>query len=231
MPSFRFAILDLMILGAASNECIAEAMEFETCEWTKRYPIPIMVSAFDKKGDLVNLENVRQCSHLMAFIENEKLSLYWELLKDEVIPDVALKKSHLLATYKNINYTTSGELQRTAARNLVGKKIGWFIVFLWAVIIPVAVTTIEFFSPEWVAVIVFFYSLYQAYVKAMKLLGKTPKTPQELAKEEEERTMRHHHYHCEQNPEAFQKLKFENFEQDSIDRIKKESVEVKGGGS
>ena len=39
--------------------------------------------------------------------------------------------------------------------------------------------------------------------------------------------MRHHHYHCNQNPEAFLRLKAENFRREEIEHTKAESLALK----
>lgn len=46
-------------------------------------------------------------------------------------------------------------------------------------------------------------------------------------KEREETEMRHHHYHCKKNPEGFMRLKIENFERAEMERIQKESLEIR----
>ncbi len=43
------------------------------------------------------------------------------------------------------------------------------------------------------------------------MLGYTKKSEREKAKEAAELRMRHHHYHCELNPDGFARLKHENF--------------------
>ncbi len=39
--------------------------------------------------------------------------------------------------------------------------------------------------------------------------------------------MRHYYYHCERNPEAFERLKIENFRQEEISRTKSQAAMVK----
>jgi len=73
------------------------------------------------------------------------------------------------------------------------------------------------------------FSLWKALVKALKLLGKWKESPQALNVQEEERRMRHHHYHCELNPEGFMRLKIENFERKERERIQNEAKGLKKG--
>jgi hypothetical protein len=79
------------------------------------------------------------------------------------------------------------------------------------VVVPAGVAVLEWWS-DWLGLLVLVYSLYKAVEKALRLLGKWPKPKTELQKEAEEARMRHHHYHCERNPDGFQRLKLENFE-------------------
>jgi hypothetical protein len=41
--------------------------------------------------------------------------------------------------------------------------------------------------------------------------------------------MNHYFYHCERNPEAFNRLKFENFERDAIERTRDEAEAIRKG--
>ncbi|HXV49315.1 MAG TPA: hypothetical protein VEB61_10970, partial [Candidatus Binatia bacterium] len=66
--------------------------------------------------------------------------------------------------------------------------------------------------------------------EALKLLGMWPKTDRDLATEEEELRIRHHHYHCERNPEGFRRLKLENFERESREAIRREAAALKKTG-
>jgi hypothetical protein len=88
----------------------------------------------------------------------------------------------------------------------------------WAVIIPAIIATLGW-KNELVSFLAFGYSIFKAYVEALKLLGKWPKTQQELDQELEKEMMEHHHYHCKQNPEGFRRQKVENFE-----RMEKEQI-------
>ena len=94
--------------------------------------------------------------------------------------------------------------------------------------IPVGIALLELFSPIWLAILAFFYSVTMAYIQWMKMLGKWPKTDMEISKEEEERRMHHHHYHCERNPEGFRRLVLENLERESREQIQSEVAALKG---
>jgi len=130
--------------------------------------------------------------------------------------------------YGDISFRTSTQLKESARKQQRALRLGWWLLFLWGVVVPAGIALVEFISPNWLAVLTFCYSLSRAYIEALKLLGKWPETDSEIAKEEEERLMRHHHYHCERNPEGFLRLKLENFERDNREQIQREASALKG---
>ena len=106
-------------------------------------------------------------------------------------------------------------------------RFGWWLLFIWAVAVPASIALVEFTPPNWRAWLVLGYSLLRAYIEALKLLGKWPKTDSELARQVKDRRMRHHHYHCEQNPEGFIRLKLENFEREACEEMQRDTAGLK----
>jgi hypothetical protein len=171
----RFATLYFVITEKASRKKIASTMEQELRDWLKRYPVPIMVSSFDNKGDLFNLDNVRTCNHLIGFWgEGEQIRFYWKLLKDEEIPDVALDQEYVDKLYSGLVYKTYAELDSERRKKQRQIKKGWVIFFIWLVIIP-AIYAIFEYSSQLLAVVALIYSLYKAVRKGLELTGKWPK--------------------------------------------------------
>jgi hypothetical protein len=103
----------------------------------------------------------------------------------------------------------------------------WWLLFVWLVAIPAAIAVIEFNAPDWLALVGLAYSWTRAYIECLKLRGEWPKTADDHIKEEKQRRMEHHHYHCERNPEASEKLKRENFERESRAEIQREAAQLK----
>lgn len=227
-PSYRFATLQLVIPSDAMTRAIAEAMEVELHHWLGRYPVPIMVSAFDAKGDLIHLPDVRKSSHLIGFLaaDGQAVQSHWRLLKDEELPDCALDQEYLKSVYTGVSFKTTQQLRHEAEKQRKTLRLGWFIVFVWAVIVPAAVAVLEW-SSDWLSAVVLFYSLWKALEKALRLTGKWPKSRKEIEKDTEDQRIRHHHYHCEQNPQGFLRLKRENFERWERERIQQEAESLK----
>ncbi len=229
-PSYPFAILRLVFPVMLSKEQIVELMELEADKWLKRYPITVMVSAFDDIGSLINLEPIRNCNHLFGFIGNSgEECRIWRLVPSTELPGSALNTEYLKNVYKDILYETGDQLRHEAVKRARQIRTGWFIVFVWVGIIPALIILLDFTGHwRWLSVMVFTFSLSQALIKALKLSGKWKPSKREIARQEEERQMRFHHYHCKQNPAGFQKLMSENFEREQKEAIHKEAEELKG---
>lgn len=229
----RFAMLSVVVPGPSSPPAVAAAMESELKRWLRRYPIPLMVSAFDAKGDLYHLEGTRPCDHLIGYMDNQarESAMFWRLLADKEIPAAPLSRDTLLHLYRDVPYKTSAQTRQETEARVRRLRIGWAIVFVWLVVVPAVWAVLEWASPAWVGVLILGYSLWQAVIRALKLLGNWKESPRQQKAREEEQRMRHHHYHyhCERNPEGFLRLKFENFEREERERIQNEAKALKTG--
>ena len=99
-------------------------------------------------------------------------------------------------------------------------------MFVWAVLVPLGVAVLEWWS-DLLGLVVLGYAFVKAAIQALRLTGHLPRSGGQRKKEAEDLKMRHHHYHCERNPEAFDLLKAENFRREEIERTKAESLELK----
>lgn len=225
ISGYQFATLSVVVLKTGeSHEYIAATMEAELDIWLERYPIPIMVSAFDDTGSGIDLSGYRPYDHLIGLIDTKtnQVVQHWRLLKNDELPRDALNVSYLRKIYAGVPFKTKQQLRAQAFEKGKQLRLGWWIVFVWAVVVPASVAILEWWS-DWLGLVVLVYSLYKAAEKSLRLLGKWPKSRTELQKEAEETRMRHHHYHCERNPEGFERLKVENFEKWAREGIQKEA--------
>lgn len=220
---YRFASLNLTFTAEYEIGEVVKALEEEAKFWLKKYTVPVMASAFDEEGSFIDVTDLRPESHLICFYSGEKdeIEEHWKLLKDDEIPDVALNQDYLLDVYDEFNRRGASEIR--AESEMYARKIryGMRIIFFWVVMVPAIVAIIEFFIPQWLAIIVLFYSLSMAVRKGLKIKGKIKKSKSEILSEESERRMRHHDYHCEKNPVGFQRLKLENFQQKARENVEK----------
>jgi hypothetical protein len=155
--------------------------------------------------------------------------MFWRLLEESEIPGEPLSYEFLLHVYSGVPYKTSTQTQQEADAYAHQMRIGLVIVIAWVAVAPVAWAILKWAGPAWLGVMVLCYSLWKALVKALKLLGKWKESPRSLKAQEDERRMRHHHYHCELTPEGFMRLKLENFEREERERIQNEAKALKEG--
>ncbi len=228
IPLYRFATLNVVLPEPAGTDKIVLAMETEAEKWLERYPIPLMVSAFDETGTLCTLTGSRPSNHLIAYkLPEGTTKALWQMIDMNELPADALDAGYLRRTYSDIPYRTTAEIADGIRRDAKAHRLLKGMLFFWLVIIPVTIATIEWKAPAWLAALVYTYSLGKAAIAGLKLLGKWKKSPRELEKEEEERLMRHHHYHCMKNSEAFLRLKADNVERELRNEIKTEALSLK----
>ncbi len=225
ISGYQFATLDVVVLDSArSPEDIASTMETESVIWLERYPVPIMLSAFDDTGKLIGLEGHRPFSHFTGYIDTKtnKTVREWRLITSDELPKDALDTAYLRKVYEGVPFKTKQQLRKQALGKAKHLRFGWWIVFVWAAVVPASVAVLEWRS-NWLGLFVLIYSLYKALEKALRLMGKWPESQAEAQKVAEEARMRHHHYHCERNTVGFDRLKQENFERWSREDIQNEA--------
>lgn len=223
-PGMPFANLNMTCLEKRPLGDIADEMERELERWLKLYPMPLMVSSFDERGNLINLEAVRPESHVIGLriVESDALTIHWRLLENEEFPNPVPTNRYLQSIYADVPCKTNEELRANALGKARKQRLGWWVVFFWMAVIPGVVAIMEFFSPVWIAVIVLVYCLAKALEKALKLLGVIKQSEKEMVKNEEAQRIQHHHYHCEENPEGFLSLKLENYERWAQEEVRAE---------
>jgi hypothetical protein len=141
----HFALLSLTFWEEAEKDAVVSAMETEASVWLSRYAVPIMVSSFDKRGDLIDLKPVKDCNHLMAFIAPSSGDLIsrWKLMKDGELPFEQTTAEYFHKVYLGLPSTTREEILQKQDQERAGLKIGLALLFLWLVIIPTALAWIQ----------------------------------------------------------------------------------------
>ena len=187
-----------------------------------------MVTAFSIEGSVLSLVGVRPINHLMAWVESAELPavFHWARVENEALPDLALNRERLEEIFADVPSKTGREIHEQVERKAASRKLGWWLVFLWAVVVPLVVAVVEW-SSDLLGLLVLGYAFLKAAIGALRLTGHLKKSKRQLEKEAEELKMRHHHYHCERNPAAFERLKVENFQREEIERTKAEALALK----
>lgn len=221
----KFASLNIIFTQLVNIKEIANIMEMEFDKWISKYPLPIMVSSFDEKGDPISLKDTKESNHLVGYLnkESNRVVKYWNM---KALPEEQLADVDIDLVYKGLSYEKRDDIERNSETRIRDKKrIVKFIdtsLFLWLAI-SVSIAFIGWRS-FFVGTIAFFYSVYRAIRRFLKLKGY--KTKREKDDQENMRKMKHYNYHCERNPEGFKRLIAENFEEDEKERIKKEKESI-----
>jgi hypothetical protein len=203
-------------------------METEARAWLARYPVPLIATAFSVDSSVLSLEGVRPNDNLMAWsrLPDTEPTLRWEIVADEELPDIALNRDFVKNLFANVPSRTGREIKEQVAKESAVRKVGWWLVFVWAVVVPLGVAILEWWS-DLLGLVVVGYALFKAVTTALRLTGRLPKSRHQREKEVEDLRMRHHHYHCVRNPEAFERLKAENFRRLEIERTRAEAEALK----
>ncbi|CAG0965070.1 hypothetical protein BURK2_00953 [Burkholderiales bacterium] len=228
ITNYRFSMLQLSVVEHHDAEAVAAALEAEARAWLERYPVPVMATAFDLDGSVLSLAGVRAINHLVAWVESAELPpvFRWELVENDVLPDIALNRARLEEIFSNVPSKTGREIHEEVAKQVAARKVGWWLVFVWAVVVPLIAAVVEW-SSDLLGLLVLGYAFVKAAIQALRLTGHLPKSKRQREKEAEERKIRHHHYHCERNPAAFERLKAENFQREEVERTKAEALALK----
>ncbi len=227
MGKAAFSVLSLTIEDVnADRERIAHAMEEEASVWVSRFPIPVMVSAFTMEDDLVYMDDIRPSNHVTAWSIEGSTHRDWRLVSDDELPTVALNQAYLRQLFSHLPHRTGAQVSAEVQKQIKRRKAGWWVVFVWAVVVPVGVAVLEWWS-DLLGFVVLAFAFIKAGHKALRLTGRLPKSEREKEREAQELRMRHHHYHCERNPEAFARLKAENFGKEATERSRVEAEKLR----
>lgn len=222
---FSFALVDLVFPERRiENTRVAQAMEDELEIWLKRYPVPVMVSAFDAKEDLIGVHGDDGESHLMGYrdLKTGQLVRRWGLLKENELPAEQTNAEHLQSAYQGVSFRDQAAVRKAAQRKTTSVIRGARAIIFFIVAVPVLIEIISL-GVAWLGYILSTISITAGAYKAGKAFGWLKPTKRELAKAEELRKMEQCYWHCERNPEAFNRLKIQNFERDAMERTRKEA--------
>ena len=231
MPNCPFATLCLTFAKLLKKNKITSLMESEAEIWLKRYPVPLMVSSFDPKSDLIEIN--ADGNHLVSWIDprTNQITRSWKLKDLTKFCEVHPNQQNWAEIYQDIPYRTQADIKAKSDLNVKKKRMQKrslkIIIFLWVIIIPAAWVIVQFFAPAWLAIIVTIYGLWKISQEALRLSGYKKPSLAEKEKSEKERKKDHYYYHCEQNPEGFERLKGENFDEDSQKQILAEQERIK----
>lgn len=237
-PGCWFANLTLNFTHEVELCEVIKATKSESTRWFKRYPVPIMASAWDEYGNSIPINEEDGRDHFwLTWMEPASNSLSHSWHTDD-LPNFFNTHSpqfDLRNIYADIPYRTDSEVQEAVTKDAKIKSYGnriWTVATVfWFVIIPAGYAVFEFFGPEYIGVLALIYALGKLMHELLKLTGKLPMSPNEKKKSEKERKMQHYYFHCEQNPDGFLKLKSENLSREIRQNRKDEHARIRDAES
>lgn len=202
---------------------VRRAMEQELAHWLNRFAVPVMVSAFNAKDSVIRFSDEPNNTHLTGYVDaqSRKLVQRWGLLKDEEFPSEQKDADYLERAYQGVPFRLQEKVREEARRKArtTGRIIRLFVFFVATV--PVLIELIAWAT--WLGHVLAGLSVATGLYKIGKAMGWLRPTQREKEEAEKMSKMEHYFYHCERNPETFNRLKCENFERESIERTRAEA--------
>ncbi len=230
-PNSSFATLNLVFPNEVSWKHVSELLDEEVRHWMGRYRVPLMVWAFDSKEDIIRPSNhASDC--LVAWIssENGEVIQSWDCDALDVILKQAEHQPDWRTIYADVPVRTNADVKAAARSSLLERRRQLWtlnvILTLWFAVIPAGYAVFELLGPKWLSLFGFVFVLYKVLRAISRIWSLIKPSAKEKMELEKQRKMNHYFYHCEQNPEGFMRLKVENFENDSRNRVRKEYEEI-----
>jgi len=227
-----FATLSVVYPDIFELNQVGECMRTEMIHWLARYPVPVMVSAFDVAENIIRPNGSSDDGFLVGWFVpgTNEIASSWKLNELPAFLNDTTSLPDWRTIYKDVSFRTDtqvkaaaqNKIEQTRKQNLALK----IFLMLWLAVIPAAWATSQYFGPDWLARIVYIYALWQAIRAWRKLTGHVKPSRSEKEKAEKERKMAHYYYHCERNLAGFSRLKIENFEKDISEHTRKEAEEL-----
>lgn len=226
LKSYNFAMLNLVFTTNSSTGTISSLMETELDYWINRYPLPIMISAFDYKGNKIALDD-KPNSELLGYFDkkSDQVIKSWNRI-DKDFP--SFTDEEIYSIYKGLKYETIEQKEKkrdSSIKEHIKIKKGFFFIYLTFVIWAIISFIIAYLGWQnyWIGMAAFLYSTYKAIRRLKEIFRPTKKNREE---NEKKRKMEFYYQQCELNPEGFQRLKAENFERDIIKEVQGEKTEL-----
>lgn len=225
----RFATVNITFPRPVSEEEATKICEEELELWIKKYEVPLMLSAWDAKANMIPLVPPYNDNYLVGWLNktNSKVEMSGnsndldEFLKTDV------SSTDWARIYPDFNHRTQLQVNeraetfvKTRVRDIRILKI---IFVAWFAVIPASWAIYQYLGPEWLEGIVALYACYRSAIKGLEIWGYKKPKASDVRKAVEEREKDHHHYHCKQNPIGFLSLKRENFEREAALKIQEEA--------
>lgn len=223
-----FAQLTFLDNGYAITD-VKKAMEYELKSWLSRFRVPVMLSSYDAKDDPIHVATEFDQSHLVGYVDPKtgQIIQHWGFLKNQELPSEQMDAEYLARAYEGVPFRLQEVVRKNALRETRmlgrGARIALFLMFG----VPVLIEMVSL-GVTWLGHVLAGASITMGLYKFSKAMGWLKPTQRDKEKAEKELRMRHYFYHCEQNPDGFNRLKIENFEREAIRRTHEEADALRG---
>ena len=203
---------------------VARTMKKELEHWLKRYPVGVVVTAFNSKGDCLCVHPEKNQHSLAGFVDPQNNNIVQRRGVYEVkeLPANQTDAQYLQKVYQDVPFRLKAEVINEARcwnRSVVriSRVIGFVLIAG-----PILIKVVSLFV-AWIGSVLSAVSMISGVWMIAKSYGWLGQTDKEKQEEEKKRKMEHYYYHCELNPEAFNRLVKENDERETIISNRKEA--------
>lgn len=205
-------------------EIVRSAMEQELEYWLNQYPVPVMVTAWDAKEDVVHITSKDDESHLFGYVDQHtgQIVKYWRLPGGNELPSDQMNEKYFSLAYGGLLFRRQVDVRHKALREAVITGRAIRLIALLVVGVPLLIQIVSL-GIDWIGYVLSGISISVGLYKLCKSMGWVKTSKREMLEAEKNNKMRHYYYHCEKNPDTFNRLKIENFEREAIERTHKEA--------
>jgi hypothetical protein len=212
-----------------SPEAVCRILEQELGKWLKKYPVPVWATAWDVKEDGIKNPSNDE-SILMGYADTKgNVIQKWGIIQSSEFPPAQSKADYLARVYSDVKFQLQEEVRKSAKRKWRQTAVIGKAVVLFMVVIPFLIEVVSL-GVAWLGYLLSAISITAGLHKVAKASGWIKPSERKKQKEAEERRMAHYSYHCERNPDGFNRLKAENFQREAIERTRKEADEARATG-
>jgi len=219
--SANHAILGLTFIQNIRKRDMLSYMRQEAKKWIAKYPVPLLVFAYDDTGSTITLQEPDGfCLICWQEPGDGEIKESWETKNFKYDRKSELFKNGWDKIFTKIPYRTQSQIKENAdiltKQRIKEVRTVKIMLFVWVGVIPATWLIIQQFGPAWIGLAISVYA-------GLKILSEVKKVcfsksnRKETSEEKERREMEHHHYHCKLNPKGFLRLKAENFEKELRD--------------
>jgi len=206
-----FAVLQLEYPSEYNEKDVIKDIEIEFRFWIEKFPVPIFASAFNSNSELIHFAAQEDC-HLCGYKSDDGKPVYkWGSIE---IPKYMQTESYFEKIYVDIPYETSEEIaarvkkEEQPMRTFIGLyNVVWIVI---VIIIPLSWAIAGMFYNIVSLISTLGLFLVGAY-KTLKHFNIIKKTQREKNANDIKMRKEHYFYHCEKNPEGFNRLRNENW--------------------